>query len=508
MSTPEQLAAQNDALRQRNHALAQALTRAGQELSKAKAQMDVFAQPPLTYATMVRVVSDTTDRFGVQHATAEIMHGGRAMVVAVAPNVQASRLRMGSTVVLNETMLIVGHRTVPLHGQVRTVNEVLPDGRLLVADASGSTMVVERAGDLIRAHIKPDDAVMLDASQRMALQIVPRGEQADLVLEEVPDVTFDDIGGLTEQISRIRDAVELPYVHRELFASVHLAPPKGVLLYGPPGNGKTLIAKAVARALSTRSDRPGVFLSVKGPELLNKYVGESERMIRMIFDRARERAAAGSPVIVFIDEMDSLLRTRGSGVSSDVETTIVPQFLTELDGVESLENVMVIGASNRIDMIDPAVLRPGRLDVKIRIDRPDKEAARSIVRHYLTDDLPLAAGQSAAGMAQTLVEQIYTADERRRIGSYMDERGTWMPLTMADVTSGASLKNIVDRAKMKAVKHAIDAQAPVSLTPAMLVEAVDEECHDLAHTLADVDAAQWARTNGIGVGEVTRIRTR
>ncbi|RSX54749.1 ATPase AAA [Bifidobacterium dolichotidis] len=504
--TEQQLAEQNDALQQRNHALAQALTRATQELSKAKAQMEVFAQAPLTYATMVRLISDVTDRNGVQHATAEVIFGGRTMIVAVAPHVQASRLRMGSTVVLNETMVIVDQRTAPVHGVVRTVMQVLDDGRLLVHDGSGSLLVVERAGELIRRTIRTEDRVMLDASQRFALELVPHEDDASLVLEEIPDVSFSDIGGLAEQITRVRDAVELPFLHRELFDAVHLQAPKGVLLYGPPGNGKTMIAKAVARALSTQADRPGVFLSVKGPELLNKYVGESERMIRMIFDRARERAAAGNAVVVFIDEMDSLLRTRGSGVSSDVETTIVPQFLTELDGMEALDNVLVIGASNRIDMIDPAVLRPGRLDVKIRIDRPQQDAACAIVRQYLTDDLPLDENTTAEQLAALLVEQVYATDAHRLLARYIDERGMWIPLYMADVTSGASLKNIVDRAKTKAVKQAIATQTDARITSDMLLEAVNDECHDLARTLADVDAEQWARTNGIGVGTVSRIR--
>ena len=345
----DQLASTNDRLMARNHALAEALSRAGKELNKARAQLAQLAQPPMTFATMVRVDSCRTDELGVEHACAEVIAGTRRMIVPVAPNFNVSRLSAGSTVVLNESMVLVEQRDVDGIGMSRTVAQAFDAGRLLVRDAGGNLAV----------------------------------------LEETPDVTFADIGGLDSQIGRIRDAVQLPFAHLNLFKRYRLRAPKGVLLYGPPGNGKTLIAKAVAHALAEETGAGGgVFLSVKGPELLNKFVGESERLIRLMFKRARERASGGRPVVVFIDEMDSLLRTRGSGVSSDVETTIVPQFLTELDGVESLDNVMVIGASNRIDMIDPAALRPGRLDVKIRVDRPDRQAALAIVKHYLTDDLP------------------------------------------------------------------------------------------------------------------------
>ena len=497
----------NDRLMAKNHALAKALTRATQELTKAKAQLNQLAGPPMTFATMIRVHAANTDEQGVQHASAEVISGTRRIIVPVAANVQASRLEAGRTVLLNENMVIVDQHDTDTLGSVRTVRQVLDDGRLLVADSGGNVTLVRRAGTLAKENVNAGDRVSVDSSVRFALTLIPVEDDADLVLEETPDVTFDDIGGLDEQIERIRDAVQMPFLHRELFARYDLKPPKGVLLYGPPGNGKTLIAKAVANALAEGSGAgSGVFLSVKGPELLNKFVGESERLIRMIFRRARERAADGRPVIVFIDEMDSLLRTRGSGVSSDVETTIVPQFLSELDGVESLDNVMVIGASNRIDMIDPAVLRPGRLDVKIRVERPKAKQAEQIIRHYLTDDLPLTPGIEAKALTSVLVADIYAVSEHRHLCDVCDEHGQWSPVYLADVVSGAVLKNVVDRAKTKAVKISIESSEPAAIGVNLLAKAVQEEFEETRDAVLDADPVQWSRINGFEAGHVTRIR--
>ena len=497
----------NDRLMAKNHALAKALTRATQELTKAKAQLNQLAGPPMTFATMIRVHAANTDEQGVQHASAEVISGTRRMIVPVAANVQASRLEAGRTVLLNENMVIVDQHDTDTLGSVRTVRQVLDDGRLLVADSGGNVTLVRRAGTLAKENVNTGDRVSVDSSVRFALTLIPVEDDADLVLEETPNVTFDDIGGLDEQIERIRDAVQMPFLHRELFERYDLKPPKGVLLYGPPGNGKTLIAKAVANALAEGSGAgSGVFLSVKGPELLNKFVGESERLIRMIFRRARERAADGRPVIVFIDEMDSLLRTRGSGVSSDVETTIVPQFLSELDGVESLDNVMVIGASNRVDMIDPAVLRPGRLDVKIRVDRPGADQAASIIRHYLTDDLPLQPGLDADGLSRVLVRDIYTRSSRRHLCDACNDQGQWSAIFLSDVASGAMLKNIVDRAKTKAVKASILGGDDVALNVELLGEAVEDEFVETRGAVMDVDPVQWSRINGMDNGRVVRIR--
>lgn len=519
MSDTEDLAALNDRLMAKNHALAEALSRAGKELTKAKSQLAQLAQPPLTFATMVKVDSTRTDEDGIQHASAEVISGTRRMVVPVASNVNAARLTAGATVMLNEKLVLVEQRDADTVGQIRSVKQVLDDGRLIVTDASGNPVLIRRSGALAYAGINQGDRIIVDPSVRLAIEALPAEGDKDLVLEETPDVTFADIGGLDSEIGRIRDAVQLPFRHRALFERYDLKPPKGVLLYGPPGNGKTMIAKAVANALceggydsngdgsiSPAETRvKGVFLSVKGPELLNKYVGESERLIRLIFQRARERAADGNPVVVFIDEMDSLLRTRGSGVSSDVETTIVPQFLSELDGVESLDNVMVIGASNRVDMIDPAVLRPGRLDVKIRVGRPKTNQAIAIVDHYLTDDLPLENGVDAHALSAVLVHDIYETSERRHLCDVQEENGQWHALFLADVVSGAMLKNIVDRAKTRAVKESIETGSDVALTVPLLAAAVEDEYRETRDSMADVDPEQWSRINGMD--PIRRIRT-
>ncbi|HMK97018.1 MAG TPA: proteasome ATPase, partial [Acidimicrobiales bacterium] len=371
-----------------NERLTYTLREAREHIASLREEVDKLTQPPSAYGTFLSLNDD---------GTADVFSGGRKMRVSLHPGIEASDLHRGQEVVLNESLNVVLARGRDLSGDVVTLKEVLDDKhRAIVIARADEERVVELADNLLEEKLRAGDSLLMDARSSLLLEKLPRPEVEELVLEEVPDISYEDVGGLDSQIEQITDAVELPFLHRELFAEHKLPAPKGVLLYGPPGCGKTLIAKAVANSLAKKvaeTSRDGTarsyFLNIKGPELLNKYVGETERQIRLVFQRAREKSEEGVPVIVFFDEMDSLFRTRGSGISSDVESTIVPQLLAEIDGVESLKNVIVIGASNREDLIDPAILRPGRLDVKIKIERPDEAAAAQIFSRYLTSDLPL-----------------------------------------------------------------------------------------------------------------------
>src|SRR5215471_18959728 len=374
-----------------NERLAATLREARDQIVALKEEVDRLAQPPSGFGVFLQPNEDDT---------CDVFTGGRKMRVNVSPNVELAELRPGQEVVLNEALNVVIAQSYETVGEVVMLKEVLADSRraLVISQADGER-VVRLAEPLLNETLRAGDSLLLESRSGYVDERIPKAEVEELILEEVPDITYKDIGGLASQIEQIRDAIELPYLHADLFREHQLKPPKGVLLYGPPGCGKTLIAKAVANSLakqvqakvaadadgdSKRAEGKSFFLNIKGPELLNKYVGETERHIRLVFQRAREKASEGMPVIVFFDEMDSIFRTRGSGVSSDVENTIVPQLLSEIDGVEGLENVIVIGASNREDMIDPAILRPGRLDVKIKIERPDAEAARDVFSKYLT----------------------------------------------------------------------------------------------------------------------------
>jgi proteasome-associated ATPase len=502
------------AVTSQNERLAQTLREARDQIMKLKEEVDRLAQPPAGFGTfLARNEDDSIDVFT----------GGRKLRVNVSPAVDLDELRRGQEVMLNEALNVVAALEFEEVGEVVMFKELLADGeRALVIANADEERVVRLAEPLRQDTIRAGDSLLLDSRAGYVYEKVPKSEVEELVLEEVPDIAYESIGGLGGQIEQIRDAVELPYLHPELFKEHQLKPPKGVLLYGPPGCGKTLIAKAVANSLAkkvaakTGQEGKSYFLNIKGPELLNKYVGETERHIRLVFQRAREKASEGTPVIVFFDEMDSLFRTRGSGVSSDVENTIVPQLLSEIDGVELLENVLVIGASNREDMIDPAILRPGRLDVKIKIERPDAESARDIFSKYLLPSLPLHPEDVAefggdrdacvAGMIQATVERMYTETEENRFLEVTYANGDKEVLYFKDFNSGAMIQNIVDRAKKMAIKDFLDHDQHGLRVSHLMQACVDEfkENEDLPNTTNPDD---WARISGKKGERIVFIRT-
>jgi proteasome-associated ATPase len=503
-------------LGERNERLVETLREARDQVVALKEEIDRLAQPPSGYGVFLERFDD---------GTVDIFTGGRKLRVAVSPEVKLDELRHGQEVMLNEAMNIVATRGYERAGEIVMLKELLDDGeRALVIGHTDEERVIYLADVLRGSPLRSGDSLLLEPRSAYAYERIPKSEVEELILEEVPDIDYSDIGGLAKQIEAIRDAVELPFLHADLFREHELRPPKGILLYGPPGCGKTLIAKAVANSLATKveeargdgSTAKSYFLNIKGPELLNKYVGETERHIRLVFQRAREKASEGTPVIVFFDEMDSIFRTRGSGVSSDVENTIVPQLLSEIDGVEGLENVIVIGASNREDMIDPAILRPGRLDVKIKIERPDAEAARDIFSKYITTTLPIHAEDLAehggdvqatvAAMIQRTTERMYAETEENRFLEVTYANGDKETLYFRDFNSGAMIQNIVDRAKKMAIKDLLTSGNKGLRVSHLLAACVDEfrENEDLPNTTNPDD---WARISGKKGERIVYIRT-
>jgi len=500
-----------------NERLADTLREARDQIIALKEEVDRLTKPPSGYGIFLN---------GCEDGAADVFTGGRKMRVNVSPAVDADALSPGQEVVLNESLTVVIAQGYETAGEVVMLKEILEGGdRALVISHADEERVVRLAEPLRQATLRAGDSLLLEPRAGYVYERIPKAEVEELILEEVPDITYAEIGGLAAQIEQIRDAIELPYLHADLFREHRLRAPKGVLLYGPPGCGKTLIAKAVANSLAKKvaartaeQEREGksFFLNIKGPELLNKYVGETERHIRLVFQRAREKASEGMPVIVFFDEMDSIFRTRGSGVSSDVENTIVPQLLSEIDGVEGLENVIVIGASNREDMIDPAILRPGRLDVKIKIERPDAEAATDIFSKYVLKDLPLHPDDLAEhgsspeacveAMIQRVVERMYSETEENRFLEVTYANGDKEVLYFRDFNSGAMIENIVARAKKMAIKEFLETGQKGLRVAHLLSACVDEfsENEDLPNTTNPDD---WARISGKKGERIVYIRT-
>jgi proteasome-associated ATPase len=498
-----------------NERLTFTLREAREHIAALREEVDKLTQPPSAYGTFLAANDD---------GTVDVFSGGRKMRVALHPEVDVDLLTRGQEVVLNESLNVVLARSPERSGEVVVVKDLLEDGRAVIVGRADEERVVETAASLASERIRAGDSVLMDSRTGLLLEKLPRPEVEELVLEEVPDISYEDVGGLDSQIEAITDAVELPFLHRDLFVEHKLPAPKGILLYGPPGCGKTLIAKAVANSLAKKvsevsGDRAArsYFLNIKGPELLNKYVGETERQIRLVFQRAREKSEEGVPVIVFFDEMDSLFRTRGTGISSDMESTIVPQLLAEIDGVEALKNVIVIGASNREDLIDPAILRPGRLDVKIKIERPDRDAAAQIFSRYLTADLPLDTGEVASlgggdpdkairHMIERTVDEMYREDEDNQFLEVTYQNGDKETMYFKDFASGAMIENIVRRAKKLAIKRTI-AGAGRGIRTQDLLDSIKQEYKEHEDLPNTTNPDDWAKISGKKGERIVYIRT-
>ena len=485
-----------------NEKLVNALYEAREQITSLKEEVDKLCAPPSTYGVYLAANED---------GTVTILSQGRKVKVNLHPSIKVEAIRPGQELILNEGLNVVETAGYEIQGEVVILKERLDDARALVTQRADEDRVAMVAEPLRGEKLKIGDHLLLDGKSGYLLEKLPKGEVEDLALEEVPDIAYEDIGGLTTQIESIKDAVELPYLYSDYYKEHHLAPPKGVLLYGPPGCGKTMIAKAVANNLAARISEKrgekvkGYFLSIKGPELLNKYVGETERKIREIFVKAREKAAEDVPVVIFFDEMDALFRTRGSGISSDVETTIVPQLLAELDGVEAVKNVIVIGASNRQDLIDPAILRPGRLDVKIKIERPDRDAAGDIFNKYLTANLPIHesetrphGGEVQPALDQMIVatiEEMYSLGEENRFLEVTYANGDKEVLYFKDFASGAMIESVVRRAKKLALKRYIQTSEK-GIKGEDLLNAVREEFKENEDLPNTTNPDDWAKIAG------------
>jgi len=498
-----------------NEKLTYTLREAREHIAALREEVDKLTQPPAAYGTVLGVNEDDD--------TVDVFSGGRKMRVAAMPD-ELGKLRRGDEVALNESFSVILSRASDRTGEVVTIKTLMSEGRVLVVGRADEERVCEVLDEVVEEGLRVGDTVLMDGRSGLVVEKLERPEVEELELEEVPDISYDDVGGLDSQIEAIADAVELPFVHHELFAEHKLPAPKGILLYGPPGCGKTLIAKAVANSLAKKvaevsgdGAAKSYFLNIKGPELLNKYVGETERQIRLVFQRAREKSEEGWPVIVFFDEMDSMFRTRGTGISSDMESTIVPQLLAEIDGVETLKNVIVIGASNREDLIDPAILRPGRLDVKIKIERPNEQAAAQIFGRYLTADLPLNQDEvrdlgggdpdkCVQAMIERTVEEMYRDDEDNQFLEVTYQNGDKEVMYFKDFASGAMIENIVRRAKKLAIKRLIS-EGTRGIKTQDLIESIHQEYKEHEDLPNTTNPDDWAKISGKKGERIVYIRT-
>jgi proteasome-associated ATPase len=498
-----------------NERLSATLREAREHIAALREEVEKLTMPPSAYGTFLGSNDD---------GTVDVFSAGRKMRVAAHPELEIDEMKRGQEVVLNESLNVVLARGPEVQGEVVIFKELLEDGaRALIVGRADEERVCELGDDLLGVRLRSGEHLLMDGRSGLLVERIPRPEVEELVLEEVPDITYADVGGLDDQIEQIHDAVELPYLYADLFHELDLQPPKGILLYGPPGCGKTLIAKAVANSLASRvAEKTGntktrsYFLNIKGPELLNKYVGETERQIRLIFERAREKSEEGVPVIVFFDEMDSLFRTRGTGISSDIESTIVPQLLAEIDGVETLKNVIVIGASNREDLIDPAILRPGRLDVKIKIERPDEESSKQIFARYLVPSLPIAEDETklydgdparaVTAMIDSAVAAMYATDEPNRFLEVTYQNGDKEILYFKDFSSGAMIENIVRRSKKLAIKRKI-AGGSLGISTQDLLDSIKQEYREHEDLPNTTNPDDWAKISGKKGERIVFVRT-
>ena len=499
-----------------NEKLSYTLREAREHIASLRDEVDKLTRAPGSYGTVVGINSDQT---------VDVLTNGRKIRVTAHTDVDVDHLQLGAEVMLNDALNIVLERGIDLGGEVVSLKEILEDGvRAIVVVRGDDERVCELATSIRGMHLRSGDLLRLDSRSNLLLEKLEQPEVEHLLLQEIPNISYSDIGGLDSQIEQIADAVELPFLHADLFAEHQLPAPKGILLYGPPGCGKTLIAKAVANSLARKvASRTGddkgrsYFINIKGPELLNKYVGETERQIRLIFERAREKSDEGWPVIIFFDEMDSMFRTRGTGISSDMESTIVPQLLAEIDGVEGLRNVIVIGATNREDLIDPAILRPGRLDVKIKIERPDENAARQIFARYLTDDLPVSQSDienlgggdikiAVQQMVDQAVVEMYATTDDNRFLEVTYQNGEKEILYFKDFSSGAMIENIMRRAKKLAIKRLIDSGSK-GICLQDLMESIHQEFKEHEDLPNTTNPDDWAKISGKKGERIVFIRT-